>query len=228
MPDGGGAASESPLTKLRPLAVLTVPVHPGLDHTEMFTSQGLLTILRHGPPDAEQVVVCFGGALGGLLGPDGGLYHRIGEALAVQGIGTIRVSYRQANDLNMCIHDGLAAIEWTARNGAAEWIMLGHSFGGAVAIQCAARLQQRSCPGVVTFATQSAGCEAVEHLADRDLLFIHGKNDRILPHQSSVFVREMAGNGEVVLLDAVDHLMAPAGDDLLDRMLTHLPKVFRC
>ncbi len=221
---------ETPLDGLGLLAMQTVSVKAGatdgLDHLELYTSRGLLTILWHGRPEAEHVVVCVGGAMGGLLGPDGGLYQRLGDRLGAHGIGVMRVDYRSPNDLPMCVHDTLCAMELAARHGAREFVPIGHSFGGAVAIQAAAHLDVESVPGVVTFATQSAGCEMAERLADRDLLFVHGTNDSILPHQSSEMVRMLAGAGDLWLIPEADHLLAPAGDEILERMLVHLPSVF--
>ncbi len=218
--------SPSPLERLGVLAMQTVTIDDALDHLEIYTMEGLLTVLWHGPADAEHVVVCVGGAMGGLLGPDGGLYHRLGRALAEQGIGLLRVSYRRPNDLPVCVHDTVAAMELAARHGARRFITLGHSFGGAVAIQAAAHLDAESVPGVVTFATQSAGCEPVETLGDRDLLFFHGTDDQILPFQASQMVQMIAENGELVLLDGADHALRPAGDELFDRLTDHLPAVF--
>jgi hypothetical protein len=218
--DGG-----SPLDTLGLLAMQTVAVDPELDHLEIYTTEGLLTVLWHGPADCEGVAVCVGGAMGGLLGPDGGLFHRLGRRLAAEGIGTIRISYRRPNDLNLCVHDTLAAMELAARQGAKRFVTLGHSFGGAVAVQAAARLDRRSVPGVVTLATQSAGCEPIEGLGDRDLLYFHGTMDQILPHQSSEVVRLLAGTGELVLLDGADHLLKPAGDEILARLVAHVPQV---
>jgi pimeloyl-ACP methyl ester carboxylesterase len=215
----------SPLDGLGVLAMQAVPVDDELDHLEIYTMEGLLTLLWHGPADREAVVVCVGGAMGGLLGPDGGLFHRLGRRLASQGVGLVRVGYRRPNDLATCVHDTLAAMELAGRHGARRFVTVGHSFGGAVAIQAAARLDAASVPGVVTLATQSAGCEVAEGLADRDLLFIHGTADTILPHFASEMVRLIAGTGELVLLDGADHLLKPAGDEVLERLSTHLPAV---
>ncbi|MGI9596155.1 MAG: alpha/beta hydrolase [Acidimicrobiales bacterium] len=216
----------SPLDKLGVLAMQTVAIDDGLDHLEIYTMEGLLTVLWHGSERAENVVVCLGGAMGGLLGPDGGLFHRLGRALLPAEIGVLRVSYRRANDLNLCVHDALAVMELAARHGAHRFVTMGHSFGGAVAIQAAAHLDRRSVPGVVTLATQSAGCEPAENLADRDLLYFHGTQDQILPHHASEMVRMLAGTGELVLLDGADHLLKPAGDEILARLIEHLPAVF--
>lgn len=213
----------TPLDSLGVLAMQSVAIDDQLDHLELYTSHGLLTILWHGAADLPSTVVCVGGAMGGLLGPDGGLYQRLGRALVGHGVGVLRLSYRQPNDIASCVHDTVAAMELAGRHGARRFALLGHSFGGAVAIQAAAHLDRDSVPGVVTFATQSAGCEHVDQLADRDLLFFHGTNDRILPHQSSEIVRMIAGAGELVLLPGADHLLHPAGDEIFERLMRHLP-----
>lgn len=224
-PEESPNEGQSPLDRLGVLAMQTVPVDDELEHLEVYTMEGLLTVLWHGPADAERVVLCLGGAMGGMLGPDGGVYHQLGRALASQGIGVLRVSYRRPNDLSLCVHDTVAMMELAARHGGQRFVTIGHSFGGAVAIQAAAHLERESVPGVVTLATQSAGCEPVERLGDRDLLFFHGTSDQILPHFASETVRMLAGTGELVLLDGADHLLKPAGPEILARLIDHLPKV---
>ena len=215
----------SPLDSLGVMAMQSVAVDDELDHLELYSSRGLLSILWHGPADAEEVVVCVGGAMGGLLGPDQGLYQKLGRALPERGIGVMRVDYRRPNDLPMCELDTIASMELAGRHGARRFVPMGHSFGGAVAIRAAMHLDRASVPGVVTFATQSAGCENAAVLGDRDLLFFHGTNDQILPAQASEMVRMLAGTGEVALLDGADHLLAPAGGLIFDRLMDHLPRV---
>lgn len=225
MTESFDADGMSPLDSLGVMAMQSVPVDEHLDHLELYTSRGLLTILWHGPSDADQVVVCVGGAMGGLLGPDQGLYQRLGQGLPDLGIGVMRVDYRRPNDLAMCEMDTIAAMELAGRHGAQRFVPMGHSFGGAVALRAAMHLDRASVPGVVTFATQSAGCENAAVLGDRDLLFFHGTNDQILPAQSSEMVRMLAGTGEVELLDGADHLLAPAGGLIFERLMAHLPAV---
>lgn len=220
--DDGGM---SPLDSLGVMAMQTVAVDDNLDHLELYTSRGLLTILWHGREDLDAVVVCVGGAMGGLLGPDQGLYQRLGRELPGHGIGVMRVDYRLPNDLDACVLDTVAAMELAARHGARRFVPMGHSFGGAVALRAAIHLERRSVPGVVTFATQSAGCENAALLGDRDLLFFHGTRDQILPMQASEVVRAIAGSGELVLLDGADHLLSPAGGIIFDRLMNHLPEV---
>ncbi len=227
MTDDATANDEpSPLDKLELMAMQTARMAPGVDLLELYTMKGLLSVLWHGDAELENVVICVGGAMGGLLGPDGGLYQKLGDVLPDLGVGVVRVGYRKPNDLSRCIHDTLAVMELVARYGGRRFVTLGHSFGGAVAIQAAAHLDRESVPGVVTFATQSAGCEAADQLGDRDLLFFHGTADTILPSFASEMVRMMAGTGELVLLDGADHLLAPAGDEVFARLVEHLPGVF--
>ncbi|MDH3684185.1 MAG: hypothetical protein OEV40_30055, partial [Acidimicrobiia bacterium] len=142
----GSDAGASPLDRLGVLAMQTVEVDANLDHLEIYTMEGLLTLLWHGSADLANVAVCVGGAMGGLLGPDGGLFHQLGRALPERGIGVMRVSYRRPNDLSLCVHDTLAAMELAARHGAQRFATLGHSFGGAVAVQAAAHLDAPSAP----------------------------------------------------------------------------------
>src|SRR5205823_1708406 len=106
-----------------------------------------------------------GGAMGGLLGPARGLYHDLGTALAAKNIGATRVGYRRPNDLEMCTLDVGAAADVANRGGAERFVVIGHSFGGAVAINAGVALR-RFTRGVATLSTQSAGCESAAGLDD--------------------------------------------------------------
>jgi pimeloyl-ACP methyl ester carboxylesterase len=199
------------------LARQSVTIEPGLEHHELFTMTGLLTVLWHGPPDAEAVLVACGGAMGGLLGPADGLYQDLGTDLAADGIGTLRVGYRSPGELAQCTLDVAAALQLAERNGAVRAVTMGHSFGGAVAVRVGAALPEIVC-GVVGLATQSAGCEVAGGLAGRPLLLVHGDADELLPPECSLVVRELAGGGEVVLVPGGGHLLREAGDLLRERV----------
>jgi pimeloyl-ACP methyl ester carboxylesterase len=205
------------LADLGVLARQSVPLAPGVEHHELFTMSGLLTVLWHGPPDAEAVVVACGGAMGGLLGPADGFYQDLGTDLAADGIGTLRVGYRAPGELAMCTMDVAAAVQLAERNGAVRAVTMGHSFGGAVAVRVGAAMPE-IVSGVVGLATQSAGCEVAGGLAGRPLLLIHGEADEILPPDCSVIVRELAGAGEVVVVPGAGHLLREAGDLLRERV----------
>ena len=94
---------------------------------------------------------------------------------------------------------------------------MGHSFGGAIAVRTACALGD-AVAGVVTFATQSAGCEQAEEMNGRPLLLFHGDRDELLPVQASEMVRFIAGTGELVVLPNEGHLLSGAGDILFERV----------
>jgi pimeloyl-ACP methyl ester carboxylesterase len=220
-----GSGPRSPLELLQVLATEDVEVDPGLRHVELYTLTGLLTVLWHGPPDAQHAVLMVGGGMGGLLGPAGGLYQDLGRRFAAAGIGTLRIGYRRPNDLARCVHDVAAAADLASRRGARRFVTVGHSFGGAVAIQAGIVLA-RHCAGVVTLATQSAGCEDAAALDDTPLLLLHGARDELLPPETSEVVRMLAGHGEVVLLPGAGHLLSEAHDEVRARLGEWIPARF--
>ena len=221
----GGSTNERPFDRLRVLAVQEKQVTPTMRHVEIYSMDGLLTLLWHGPPDAGDVVLLGGGAMGGLLGPAEGLYHDLAQALAERGIGSIRIGYRRPNDLVACTDDVGVAADLANRHGAARFALVGHSFGGAVAIRAAVALRTRTV-GVVTLATQSAGCEVASALGRIPLLLFHGDVDELLPPASSEMVQAIAGAGELVLLEGAGHLLSQAGDELRRRLATWIPERF--
>ena len=160
--------------------------------------------------------------MGSLLGPADGLYHDLGVRLAEHGIATIRVGYRKPNDLSRCVHDVAAAADLAGRRGA-RFVVMGHSFGGAVAIQTGAVLGTH-CRGVVTLSTQSAGCEHASELGDTPLLLLHGTDDEILPPETSAVVQALAGHGDVILLPGTGHMLSEAAEEIRERLIEWIPE----
>ena len=210
------------------LAIQEADIAPGVRHVEIYTMGGLLTLLWHGDPTWERGVITGGGAAGSLLGPADGLYHDLGVGLAADhGIQVLRVGYRRPNHLESCVIDLCAAADLAARAGARRFVTIGHSFGGAVAIGAAAAMPD-NVTGVVTLATQSAGCEVAELLGQPGhecrLLLLHGDRDELLPPECSYTVQMLAGRGEVEILAGAGHLLTQAKEEVRARLFAWIPE----
>ena len=218
---------EPPLQALGVIASQSAMVTPVLRHVEMFTIRGMLTIMWHqvpaGVPVRPAALVLCGGAMGGLLGPADGLYQELGDRWSSTGVPVLRVSYRRPNDLDACCLDVAAAVQMATETGAREVVVMGHSFGGAVAVRVAVAMD--NVAGVVTFATQSAGCEVAPGLRGRPFLLFHGDADELLPLESSQVVAAMAGRAEVVVCEGDGHLLSNSGPEMLVTLDDWLPPV---
>lgn len=203
----------SPLDLLGALAKADGEISETTRIVEIYTMEGLLQIWWYGLPGATDVALMCGGAMGGVLGPGRSLYLELGQQLAEEGRAAMAVNYRKPGDLTRSLLDTCAAADLALRNGAERFVILGHSFGGAVAIQAASTFTEHTA-GVVTFATQSAGCEEASRIGTTPLLLLHGENDSILGPENSVMVQQLAGTGELRTFPGADHLLAEVADEL--------------
>jgi pimeloyl-ACP methyl ester carboxylesterase len=212
------ADDQRPLDLVGVLDLTEVEPGNGSRHTEILTRAGRLGLLWDGDPDGDgRVLVTCAGAFGGFLGPAGGLYFDLARTLTAAGVTTVRVDYRQPNHLPSCVVDVAVAVDLAERCGGTRFVVVGHSFGGAVAIGAGAAMPEHVV-AVATLATQSAGCESAADLGGRPLLLVHGDADAVIPASSSSHVRRIAGHGEVVVLPGAGHLLAEVAQDLRDRL----------
>ena len=132
------------------------------------------------------------GARGGFRGPaDGQIYAPLAEELASAGIASLRPSYRQPNHLQECVLDTLAVVSLLQPGlGIRRVAVVGHSFGGAVAITTA-RYSQTVC-AVVTLAGQTLGAQDAVLVAPRPLLIVHGEEDAVLPVNNAETIYQWA------------------------------------
>lgn len=134
------------------------------------------------------------GAGGGVLGP-AHVYPPLAARLASAGVHALRLDYRHPSRPEPCLDDAHAAVEHLRAHGAANVVVVGWSFGGAVALQAAERWP--AVAGAATVASQTAGMGPVEEIprAGKKLLLLHGTGDTCLSDRCSRMIHAAATMG---------------------------------
>jgi len=176
------------------------------------TSRGEIPVILHAPESTTRAVVCISGAIGGFDEP-AKLYERLELELPGKGITVARMNYRAPNDFNECLLDTLAALAFLKATGHERAAIIGHSFGGAVAIN--AGTLSPIAVSVIAISSQLAGAHVVADLKPKPLLLIHGTADNILSHRSSELIYERAEEPKkLMLFEGADHRLSGKGDEL--------------
>lgn len=152
----------------------------GARRVTLHTTRGDVACVFHRPAEERGVgVVWAAGARGGFDGPADGLYGRLAARLAAQGIASLRADYRLPGNLDESTLDVLVGVWRMANEGYPRVALVGHSFGGGVALS-ASRYTSHA-RGVAALASQTAGAEEAALLGGRPLLLVHGEADAVLP-----------------------------------------------
>tara|TARA_Y100000588_G_scaffold380424_1_gene464285 strand:- start:192 stop:914 length:723 start_codon:yes stop_codon:yes gene_type:complete len=166
-------------------------------------------------------VIFLGGAGGGVAGPANRVYERITEELIAAGVSSLRVEYRQPGEFEESVVDALAGASFLKGIGAGEVVVVGHSFGGAVAIKSGELSQLIT--GVVAISSQRFGTQTVEKLK-KPLLLIHGSKDEILDMAASEDIFQRASQPKrLEILDGAGHGLMEVADrvqDLITNFIT--------
>ena len=161
--------------------------------------------------------------MGGVLGPGHGLYQRLGERWAERGVEFVRVGYREPNNLDLCAHDLACGVELARDAGAERVVVMGHSFGGAVAMQDRGDHAGEPLSASSPSPRSRPDARSPVRWAGRPLLLFHGDRDELLPSEASYVVAAIAGHGEVEILPGDGHLLAHSDDVIVERLDTWLP-----
>lgn len=196
----------------------------GARSVSLRTTRGDIPLILHAAETAGLAALCVCGAIGGYDGP-AKLYQRMGHELPRLGIGVARLDYRMPNEFAECVVDAMAGLSFLKGIGYGRSAIVGHSFGGAVAINTATL--SPAVTAVVAISSQLAGAHVVADLAPRPLLLLHGTSDTILSDESSRMLYERAGEPKTLkLFEGADHRFTNAGDELFatvrDWLLSHL------
>jgi alpha-beta hydrolase superfamily lysophospholipase len=178
------------------------------------TTRGSIPLVLHAAAEKGRAVLCVSGAIGGFDGPSM-LYPRLGLELPRRAYTIARLDYREPNEFGECLVDAMAALTFLSGIGHERIALIGHSFGGAVAIN--AGTLSLNVTTVIALSSQLAGAHVAGELAPKPLLLIHGGADTILSHESSQALYERAGEPKTIkILPGVGHGLAEAQDEVFE------------
>jgi pimeloyl-ACP methyl ester carboxylesterase len=184
----------------------------GARQLKLRTTRGEIPIIVHAAETPGRAVLCISGAIGGFDGP-AKLYARLGLELPPLGITVARLNYRMPNEFGECVLDTMAGLTFLKAMQYERAALIGHSFGGAVAIN--AGTLSPIVTTVIALSSQLAGAHVAGELAPKPLLLIHGDVDTILSHESSQALYDRAGEPKTLrILPGVGHGLAEAHDEV--------------
>ncbi len=192
----------------------------GARKVTIVTTRGPIPVVLHAAPEKGRAALCVSGAIGGYDGP-AMLYPRLGLTMPREQITVARLDYRAPNEFGECLVDAMAALTFLGGIGHERVALIGHSFGGAVAIN--AGTLSPLVTTVIALSSQLAGAHVAGELAPKPLLLIHGDADTILPHASSQALYDRAGEPKTMkILPGVGHRLSEAADQVFDLVVDWL------
>jgi pimeloyl-ACP methyl ester carboxylesterase len=191
------------------------PIDPeGFRPIAVGTSRGRIELRYYAAVRPRAGVVWMGGVGGGWDTPARGLYPELCRELQAKGLSSCRVRFRDPRSLPESVLDALVGVRFLVDNGCVRIGMVGHSSGGAVAVQAAANATVIRT--VVTLATQTYGAMSAGDLAaGQSVLLIHGAADEILPPSSSRSIHALVpGHKRLVIIDGAGHNLDEAAGEV--------------
>ena len=184
---------------------------------ELISDKGLIHAKFYNPHLSTAAVLMIGGGDGGFDGPASAIYPSLAENLYGKGIAALLLDYRIHSfpgNLEEAIYDVLFGVHHLLKMGIDNIGLVGHSFGGAVAIEAAVREPMIS--GLISLASQTAGALNVKQVSPRPILFVHGLNDIRLPPDCSRYLHSIAEEPKgLVLLEGATHSLRQCREELL-------------
>jgi len=177
------------------------------------TADGNIECIFH-DATSKQGTIWLCGALGGFDGPSFGIYKILSERMVNDDISSLRLHYRYPGDFQECVLDVILGVDFLKQRGISKVALVGHSFGGAVAIE--AGTMSNEVKAVIGLASQTYGAQRVAELAPRPLLLIHGERDRNLSVDCSRYIYQWAQEPkELRILKNNGHFLREAHQELL-------------
>ncbi|MPZ99796.1 MAG: alpha/beta fold hydrolase [Dehalococcoidia bacterium] len=181
---------------------------------ELNTTRGVMTLHLHPCEGKTGCVVFLSGAGGGTKGPANEVFVSLARDLVAEGVTSVRVQYREAGEFEECVLDALGACSFLKGIGGQKAVLVGHSFGGAVAVRAAALAPL--VEGVVAMSSQRYGTQEVDELG-KPLLLIHGTEDEVLDQEASKDIYRRASEPkQLVLLEDTGHGLTESAERVRD------------
>jgi alpha/beta superfamily hydrolase len=187
------------------------------------TTRGDIPGILHACEGGTGAAVFISGASGGVHGPADSVYERLAFKLSDSGVSSLRLDYRMPGEFDECVLDALGGVSFLRGIGAERVVVVGHSFGGAVAIK-AGELSETVC-AVVAMSSQMFGTNNVERLSPRPLLLVHGMDDQVLEATASELIYQSAAEPkELVLYEGAGHALEHCSDELFELLSGWIPR----
>ena len=177
------------------------------------------------------------GRLGGPAGLFTDLRRRIIASPSLR-ILTVQMAYRHPGRMEDALTDVAATLQRVRDTyGVHSVVLLGWSFGGAVAVAAAGQdalthphTQPGAVVGLVTLGTQTDGTACIRRLHESALscLFLHGGADAVLPDACSheLYGRYRGADKELLVYEGDDHACSRSRQAVLDKVDAWLHRVF--
>lgn len=157
-------------------------VGPNLQRLTFHTTRGDFNALAHLKKGVRQGAIELGDRGTGLDGP-GSIYPQLANELLDQGIGSLRLACRSPGDCAQSAIDVLLALQYLDDEGIRDVVLVGWSFGGAVALSAGSL--GKTVRGIAAISTTDVADCCLRRLHSRPLLLLHGDCDRVSPVEVS-------------------------------------------
>lgn len=195
------------------LGATVMPQHGAFHPLVLDTTAGAIEARLYEAPEGTTAILWLGDATGGFDSPADQLFDRLAEQFQEKGVFSLRLQYRQPNDLAQSGLDGMVATFLLLQQGLEHVIVVGHGAGAFCAVQVAAHF-----PAVVGAALLAPHPEAqkdVEKLSPRPVFVAQGRQDKVVsPHLARAVAGAAKEPKQLVEYPGAGHDLSEAADKL--------------